>query len=34
LTERRPVRVDPQFFVELDSQLGETRLFGIEIDQP
>ncbi len=25
MTERRPVRVDPQFFVELDSQLGETR---------
>jgi hypothetical protein len=25
LTERRPVRVDSQFFVELDSQLGETR---------
>lgn len=25
MTERRPVRVDPQFFAELDAQLGETR---------
>jgi hypothetical protein len=25
LTQRRPVRVDPQFFSELDSQLRETR---------
>jgi hypothetical protein len=25
LTQRRPVRVDPQFFAELDAQLGETR---------
>ncbi len=25
MTGRRPVRVDPQFFAELDAQLGETR---------
>jgi hypothetical protein len=25
LTQRRPVRVDPQFFAELDAQLGDTR---------
>jgi hypothetical protein len=25
LTQRRPVRVDQQFFAELDAQLGETR---------
>jgi hypothetical protein len=25
VTPRRPVRVDPQFFAELDEQLGETR---------
>jgi len=25
LTRRRPVRVDPQFFAELDAQLGESR---------
>ncbi len=25
MTQRRPVRVDPQFFAELDAQLGETR---------
>lgn len=25
MSRRRPVRVDPQFFAELDAQLGETR---------
>lgn len=25
MTQRRPVRVDPQFFAELDAQLRETR---------
>ena len=25
MTQRRPVRVDPQFFAELDAQLGESR---------
>ena len=25
MTRRRPVRVDPQFFAELDAQLGESR---------